>query len=137
MAERVLQYTATIPAGTPQITPVTLDTGFVDWDIESIDLEVPPGPSGTMGFQLANNDLPWIPRTPGQWLVWDDHHETFYPTGYPVAGGWQVIGYNTGAYDHAVIVRFNVNPPTVATAAAAPVVLTFVERDVSPNVALL
>jgi hypothetical protein len=75
VAERVLQHTATIPAGTPASAPVTVAVPFDNWEIEQIDLEVPAGPSGTMGFYLANNGMPWIPRTPGEWLIWDDHWE--------------------------------------------------------------
>ena len=132
MAERVLEHTASIPAGTPVDDPTTISVPFDNWDVERIDLEVPPGPAGCMGFQLANNGQPWVPRTVGEWLVWDDHTETIYPTGYPNASGWQVIGYNVGLYAHAVIVRFHVNAPTVAASAPQPVVITFVERDVPP-----
>lgn len=103
---------------------------FDGWDIESIDLEVHAGPSGVMGFQLANNGQPWIPRSPGEFLVWDDRIETFTPTGYPTGGGWQVIAYNVGQHDHDVVVRFNVNPVETAGPASAPYVLTFVEHGV-------
>lgn len=130
MAERVLQHTATIPAGTAADNPYTSDCGFTDWDVERIDLEVPPGPAGVMGFYLANNDLPWVPRSAGEWLVWDDQKLTVYPTGYPVGTGWQIIGYNTGAYDHAVICRFHVNPPPAPSSAVQAVPLTFEEIGV-------
>jgi len=86
-----------------------------------------------MGFYLANNGRPWIPRNPGQWLVWDDHKQTVIPTGYPTASGWAVTGYNTGYYDHSVIVRFHVNPVTVAPLVITPFVLTFIERDIRPR----
>ena len=100
MAERVLQHTATIPAG-------------------------------TMGFYLANNGVPWVPRTAGEWFIWDDHAETFVPTDYPNAAGWSIVGYNLGAYDHAVVVRFHVNPTTgLADQSVGLPVITFVERGV-------
>lgn len=131
MAERVLQHTASIPAGTPQSAPATVALPFDNWEVETIDLEVPPGPAGCMGFYLANNGQPWIPRSPGEWLVWDDKIERFTPTAYPTASGWQVVGYNSGALAHVVVVRFHVNPVTIDRATvAAPFVLTFVEHDV-------
>lgn len=120
----------TIPADTGGDTIYPLP--FDGWEIERIELEVPAGPSGTLQFYLANNGIPWIPRTPGEYLVWDDHVGSFDPTGYPSAGGWQIIGSNVGEYDHVVVVRFHVNP-TVAPASAAiasPYVLTFVEREI-------
>lgn len=129
MAERVLQSTATIPAGTPFAAPVTVKLPFDGWDIEAIDLEVPPGPTGALGFQLANNGVPWVPRTPGEWLIWDDHWERFTPTNYPAAGGWQVIAWNVGSFAHNVVVRFHVNPIQVGPAPGDnPYVLTFVEH---------
>jgi hypothetical protein len=127
VAERVLQYTASIPAGTPKTGPVTVAMPFDNWEVEAIDLEVHPGPAATMGFYLANNGIPWIPRTPGEWLVWDDHTETFYPTSYPTASGWQVVGYNTGIYPHAVVVRFHVNALQTA-AVAQDRTITFIEH---------
>lgn len=131
MAERVLQATASIPAGTPLSAPAVVSLPFDNWEVERIDLEVHAGPNLCLGFYLANNGQPWIPRTPGQWLTWDDRVESFTPTGYPTASGWQIVGYNVGQYAHAVVVRFHVNPVTVAARdAVQPIVLTFVEHDV-------
>ena len=61
MATQVRQFTATIPAGTLKTALVTvaLDLDYVE--IESVDLEVPPGPSGLMGFYLARSGQQWIP----------------------------------------------------------------------------
>ncbi|HEY1716214.1 MAG TPA: hypothetical protein VGG07_25175 [Solirubrobacteraceae bacterium] len=133
MAERVLQYTATIPAGTAIDAPATVTFPLDGWDIETIDLQVPPGPAGTMGFYLANNGLPWVPRNNGEWLVWDDEKLTVIPTGYPSGSGWGVTGYNLGNWDHAVIVRFHVNPVAYGAPANSPYVITFIEHDVKPH----
>lgn len=130
MAERVLQHTSTIPAGTAKDSPVTVGLGFVDWEVEQIDLEVPPGPAGTMGFYLANNGVPWVPRVNDEWLVWDDHRATVIPTGYPIGTGWQIVGYNVGQYDHAVICRFHVNPPPGPPPPGSVVTISFEQHDV-------
>lgn len=133
MAERVLQQTCPIFAGVAIVDNFRVPLSFDGWAIEQIDLEVPPGPAGTMGFYLDNNGVQWVPRSPGEWLVWDDRSESFYPTGYPTAGGWGIVGYNEGLYDHSVIVRFHVNPVEFTVPSEPqPLVITFVERDV-PN----
>ena len=138
MAERVLQHTTVIPAGTTQAAPHIEQLGFHDWDVERIDLTVPPGPAGAMGFYLANNGMPWVPRSAGEWLVWDDRQMTVDPTGYPTGTGWQIYGYNQGAYDHVVIALFHVNPVvSQAETAAVPLVLTFVERDVADRLVVV
>lgn len=130
MAERVLQQTVVIAAGTPIASPATTALNFGDWEVEAVGLDVPPGSSGNVGFYLANNGNPWIPRTPGEWIVWDDRHELFYATNYPAAGGWQLVGYNLGQFAHDVVVRFHVNPLRGPRAARARFVLTFVQSDV-------
>lgn len=128
MATRVLPFAVTIPAGTPASAPVTIPLAMDNWEIERIDLEVPPGPSGHMGFQLLNNGVAWIPYGPGNWVVWDDVRESYYMTDQPTASGWAVEGYNTGTYNHSVIVRFHVNPTspdaTDTTATAVNIVTT-------------
>jgi hypothetical protein len=104
---------------------------FDNWEVERIDLEVPAGPSGAMGFVLANNGVPWIPRSPGEWLVWDDHSEAFPVTGYPTASGWQIVGYNVGFDSHVVVCRFHVNAIQVGSDQSVPLpAITFIERDV-------
>lgn len=131
MAERVLQHVTTIPAGTPVATPWEEALGFHDWDVERIDLIVPPGPAGNMGFYLANNGQPWVPRALGEWLVFDDHVLHVEPTGYPTGTGWQLVGYNLGQYDHDVIALFHVNPVGIPGRDDVRLpVLTFIERDV-------
>ena len=114
MALRVFQFAVTIPAGTPKASPVTVALPIDNWEMESLDLEVPAGPSGVMGFYIANNGAQWIPASPGSWLIWDDVQQSWPFSDQPNASGWQVVGYNTGTYPHVVTVRMHVNPPTPA-----------------------
>lgn len=129
MALRVFQFACTIPGGTLKSAPVTVPIALDNWELESIDLEVPAGPSGLMGFHVANNGLQWIPATPGAWLVWDDTQQTWYMQDQPNASGWAVTGYNEGFFDHTVTIRFHVNPPTTAAAPTTPTTVTFVSSD--------
>lgn len=122
MAQRVFQFTATIPAGTPPSSLAVIDLDLDNWVVESIDLEVPPGPAGLMGFYVANNGVAWMPQGTDEFLIWDDVIESWIFTDQPNASGWQVAGYNFDeANDHNVIVRFHVNVPVI-TAAGAPVI---------------
>lgn len=109
MAYRVLQFTSTIPAGTALASPVTLPLALDNWVIESVDLEVPPGPAGLMGFYVANNGIPWIPYGTLPWLVWDDVQQSWFFTDQPSGSGWSIVGYNTGVFPHAVKSRWHVN----------------------------
>lgn len=129
MAYRVLQFSVTIPAETPQTAPVTIGLPMDNWDIEQIDLEVPPGPSGLMGFYVSNNGVQWIPQTAGSFLVWDNTKQSWPLSDQPNASGWAITGYNTGVYPHNVIVRMHVNPTSAETPTVTPTV-TFVSTSV-------
>ena len=109
MGELVRQKTATIPAGTAKSSPVTIDVSIGDFEIESIDLEVPPGPAYQMGFYLALSGQQVIPYDAGQFIVWDDQSKNWPLVNQVTTGRWQIVGYNTGKYDHMVVVRFHVN----------------------------
>jgi hypothetical protein len=123
MSAEVFQFTATIPPNTPQSAPVTVPLNLGQWDIETIDIEVPPGPAGLMGFYLALSGEPYIPHTTGQWIVWDDVTRSWQVTSQPTSNVWQVVGYNLSVVNpHSVVVRFHVNPVTASTAVPAVVV---------------
>ena len=123
MALEVHQFTATIPVNTPKSALYTSNITLDNKQLESIDIEVPPGPSGLMGFYIANNGVQWIPRTAGSFLVWDDRTATWPLEDQPNASGWAVVGYNLDAfYTHSVIVRFHVNLPATSPAPAAPII---------------
>lgn len=126
MALQVQQFAATIPTGTSRDAPVTVPLDIDNWVLEQLDLEVPAGPSGLMGFAVFNNGVQWIPSSPGTWLVWDDVQQSWPFTDQPDASGWQVVGYNMGIYDHTVTVRFHVNPPPTPSAAGGTPTVRFV-----------
>lgn len=136
MATQVRQFTATIPANTAKTALYTSPIALDYVDIESIDLEVPPGPAGLMGFYLARSGQQWIPYESGEFLVWDDRFDSWYLTDQPTASGWEIVGYNLDVYDHDVVVRFHTNPITPPSAGSAPA-LTFISSAASPSLATL
>lgn len=137
MALEVRQFSATIPAGTAKDSPHTADLDIDNRVLESIDLQVPPGPAGLMGFRVSNNGVPWIPREAGQWLIWDDAMVTWRLDGQPDASGWEVVGYNSDDfYDHTVVVRMHVNLPPAPPAPEEPTVSFTSEPAPLPVVAL-
>ena len=124
MAAEVHQFTATILAGATALSPTVVDLALEGYEIESVDLEVPPGPAGLMGFYLARSGQQWIPYESDEWIVWDDRFKNWTLIDQPTGGGWQVIGYNLDDYDHDVVVRFHVN--TLTTPAYIPPTVTIV-----------
>ena len=120
MAQEVHQFTATIPANTPTTALFTSTIPIQGYEIESIDLEVPPGPAGLMGFYLARSGQQWLPFEAGEFLVWDDRFDSWYLSDQPSGVGWEIVGYNLDTYDHSVVARFHVNSPSVSISSSAP-----------------
>ncbi len=125
MAVEVRHYTATIPAGTPAAAPHTVSIGFPPRVVRSVDWRIPPGAQGVMGWQLAMGGVQVVPTGSDTWVVDDGTGGTFTLDGYPDSGAWQVIGYNTGAYPHSVLLVFHLDLP--ARPAPVPALLSSVQ----------
>jgi hypothetical protein len=132
VASRVLPFAVTIPPGTLKSAPYVQDLVFDNWQIESMDLEVPAGSTGCMGFQVWNNGVPWLPYGAGEWLVWDNVVQNWPLTDQPNASGWAIAGYNSGNFPHTVTVRFHVNPPTPVAVVTGPAPITIVTAAPDP-----
>lgn len=131
MATRVLPFTVVVPPDTLSTAPINVPLNLDGWDIERIDLEVPAGSSGLMGFQLYNNGVGFIPYGINQWIVWDEVRESYYLEDQPNAGGWECVAYNDGNYAHSVTLRFHVSPASVADAVPVTQALTVVTSDIT------
>lgn len=109
MSEEIHAFSCTIPAGTAQATPITIPMPLPLYTVDSIDLDVPPGPGGTMGFYLELGSQQWIPWEAGEWIVWDDRAENWPLSSQPSSESWALVGYNNGTYDHTVRIRFHLS----------------------------
>jgi hypothetical protein len=103
------QYPATIPAATAKATPVTVKFAVPVRVVDALEVEVPDGTRGLVGFYLAFSGQQVIPYTVGQWIVWNDKERTFPLEAFPVTGAWSLVGYNTGVNAHTITVRFHVS----------------------------
>lgn len=124
MARQYRSFTVTIPANTPIAAPVLTSVGFPQFTVTEIDVLVPPGPNGRMGFQIAVSGTQVIPWNAGEWIVTNNERLSFPVDGYPDSGAWQLRGYNTGVYPHTLQVRFALEPVAAVPSATLPVVTT-------------
>lgn len=132
MSDEVRSYQATFPAGTSQSTPLTVAISFPPRVVNTLEIIVPPGPSGLMGFRISMGGVPVLPIQANTWLVTDDDKIVWPLDGFPTSGAWQIQGYNTDEYDHSVYLRWLVSqvgsstqsglsaPPTLASFNPAP-----------------
>lgn len=125
MADRVEVFDVTVPAGTAKASPQTTALSFLDGEVTEVEVVIPPGPHGLVGFQLAYGGGQLIPRTAGAFIVADDEVIRWPVESYPTGGRWSLIAYNTGVYAHTLEVRFLVNE--LQTRAGAPAQVTPVQ----------
>lgn len=118
MATTIASFIATIPAGTSPFSPhtVTLDVGTNE--VERIRWRVPPGPRGNLGWYLAMGGVQVLPNKNGTAIVADNEWDEWVLDALPDSGVWQLVGYNTGTFDHSVYLEFFTSPvsiPSVVT----------------------
>lgn len=111
MATQVYQFAPVIPAGTPISAPVTINLTMPARIVRTIEVRVPPGPSGVMGFAFAAAGQSVIPTNAGGWVVTDDELLSWDLDEQLQSGAWQIKGYNTGTFPHTVYVRFLTDLP--------------------------
>lgn len=109
MSDRVEWFQVTIPAGTPQSAPVTIPCVFQQGEVVEIDIKVPPGPSGSLGFFIAAGGSQYVPRTSGSFVMPDNDFIRWPLSNAINSGSWAVTGFNTGLYNHTIQVSFQIN----------------------------
>lgn len=106
MAAEIRSFTVATPLGTakaaPQVSNLTMPTRVV----RKIEIRVPPGPNGELGFAIGMAGQAIIPYNAGEWFVTSDEVVVWeFDTGLD-SGAWQCQTYNTGNYDHTIQIRF-------------------------------
>ena len=109
MSHEYRHFTVTVPAGTTIAAPQVTDLAMPPRVVARIDILVPPGPNGLVGFALAMADQPIIPYNAGEWIVSNDERITLPLDGFPDSGAWQLLAYNLGQYDHTLRFTFELH----------------------------
>lgn len=132
MATRIEPFAVTTPAGTAivayQVTPLP----FREGDVTRIEIVVPPGPSGLVGFRVAHSGQSVVPYTDERWIVTDDEKLTWELTNLPHGEAWELWSYNLDVYDHTIYLRIHVNdamPIAVAPPRYVPISATGTAED--------
>lgn len=93
-------------AAAPQRTAMSLQSSWV----YEIEIEVPKGPAGAMGFYLEYAGKPVIPwANNASFLVVDDYEKSF-DVSAEMGQGLVCVCYNTGGYSHTIYFRVMLTP---------------------------
>lgn len=120
MADRVEIFRVTVPAGTAQAAPADTPLSFNPGNVTDIELVIPTGPSGLVGFKIRHSGNTIIPYGDNTFVVTDGEIIRWPLTGAPVGNKWVFRAYNTDIYDHTIEVRFLVTETRNATVAPVP-----------------
>ena len=119
MATEVYSFTAVVPAGTTQAAPLVQSFTMPRRIVDTIEVIVPPGPSGLVGFAITASGLTVIPYQSDAWII-TAAENIVWPLEQQIdTGAWGVRAYNTGGVDHSVYFRF-LTRPVVGSAARTP-----------------
>lgn len=106
MVAEVRQFVVTVPAGTPVGTPQVSSLGMPPRIVRGVRVRIPPGPRGELGWALGAAGTAVLPWNPGEWIIGDNELVEWALDGMIDSGAWQLIAYNTGAYDHGLYLTF-------------------------------
>jgi hypothetical protein len=107
MSVEIRQFAFTIPPATPIATPATLPINMPARVVTQIDIRVPPGPRGQVGFAIGSAGVPVIPTGNAQFIVADDQFIPWPLTDFWDSGAWQLFGYNLGQFAHTLYFTFH------------------------------
>lgn len=106
MAIEIRQFACVIPANTLITAPVVVDCSFPPRVVTEIEIVVPPGPSGNVGFAISCSGQNMIPFNAGAWIVTDNEKINWPMDEQITSGAWELQGYNSGQFPHTIYVRF-------------------------------
>lgn len=109
MAHRVEAPVVTVAAGVSSLAPVTTSLTWQPGRVTRIEVRVPPGPSGLVGFAIGHSGQVIIPRTSGQWIITDDESLSWDVAEYPSGSKWFVRAFNADIYAHSLYFRFHLD----------------------------
>lgn len=118
-----------VPAGTLQAAPQTTTLAMPARIVERLEVRIPPGPNGSVGWAFTSGGARVFPFLPGSWVVANDETIPVPVEGAPEAGAWQLQAYNTGRWDHTLYVRAWLRSPV---GRAAPALIAPLDLEAVP-----
>lgn len=110
-----------VPAGTAKSAPQNTDWDLGKVTLESLNIRIPPGPSGLAGIAVLYAGVRIIPSEQvGTFWIGDDEQWDL-EIGWEISGPLTIKTYNTDAYDHTFLLRAKVRDITLGPAGGAPV----------------
>ena len=108
MATRIEPFEVSTPPATSIAAFQRTSLPFQDGRVDRVEIVIPPGPSGLVGFRVAHSGQSVLPYTGDRWFVVDDERLDWPIERFPTGGAWELWTYNLDVYAHAIQVWFHV-----------------------------
>jgi hypothetical protein len=116
VAGRIEVVAATVVAFTPIAAPVVVPLFFNEGRVDAIEIIVPPGPSGLVGFKVRHSAQVIIPYSGNAFIVTDDEKIHWPLENFPTGRAWDCVIYNLDIFPHTITFRFLVTDAAPALA---------------------
>jgi hypothetical protein len=122
VARELRLFPITVAAGVQIAAPATTPMRFPPRVVEEVEVLVPPGPRGEVGWRIGSAGTQLLPLDLGSWIVTDNEVLHIPTEGFHDSGSWEFTAYNTGQFPHVITVRFLLRMAGAAGDAAAGVI---------------
>lgn len=122
MAQRINAPVVVVPANTPKLTPVAFAFSWPEGIVRTLEIDIPPGPSGLVGFFLTHSGTQVIPEGSGQFIISDNRFFSWPVEQFPTGGKWACVAYNTDVYDHQLQFHFLIDDIPEMAPSPAPLI---------------
>jgi len=106
VVDRIEAPVVVVAAGTFASVPTTTPLSFQDGVVVGLEIRVPPGPSGLMGFQILHSGVSVLPKKASEFIVTDNDKIEWPLSNFPTGNKWAVRAYNEDVYDHSIYLFF-------------------------------
>lgn len=113
MARDIQSFAVTVPPGGTPAAPQRFAMTMPARIVTEVDIFVPPGPRGEVGFALGAAGSQFIPSNSGGYILTDNQVITWALEDVIESGAWQLVAYNTGLYPHTLQIVFRCELPTI------------------------
>lgn len=125
MATRIEAPQLIIPAGTPVTAPASASLYAQRAIMTELEVMVPPGPSGLVGFSFWHSNEQVIPKIRGTWIIMDAETVRWPLEDFSDQPNWSVRAYNLDVYPHTLYLRVLLDDRAVV--ATQPVALVEIQ----------
>jgi len=120
VAQEIRITAVTVPAGTAKTSLQRTVIELGQRNVDEIEVVIPDGPRGEVGFWIGSGGTQIIPHDLGQFIISNNEVIHWPLESQHTSGSWELQAYNTGNFPHTLELRFLCSYVGSAPAAVQP-----------------